>query len=139
MTVCVIINSMDEKKYTMDDLCDKTHLPRRTIRYYVQEGIIDPPSGRGRGGYYSDIQLLKLYQIKSLRGRGMKLHAIEKYLNQGKIEEPEFRRDEWAEYEVMPGLEIRVRRDVEELLQKNILDILKIAQSIAKGDKNHDR
>ena len=85
------------------------------------------------------VQLQKLHQIKSLRDRGMSLHAIEKYLNQGKIEEPEFRRDEWAEYEIMPGLEIRVRRDVEEQLQKKILDILKIAQSIAKGDKDHDR
>lgn len=130
---------MDETKYTIDDLCDLTAFSRRTIRYYVQEGIIDPPSGRGRGGFYYDSHLQKLLKIKSLQEKGMSLIAIGKYLNQGKIEEPELLRTVWAEYEIMPGLEIRVRRDLEEQLQKKVLDILKIAQSIARGDKNHDK
>ena len=130
---------MEEAKYTIDDLCDLTGFSRRTIRYYVQEGVIDPPAGRGRGGFYYDSHLQKLQQIKSLQEKGMSLIAIGKYLNQGKIEEPELLRNVWAEYEIIPGLEIRVRRDVEEQLQKKILDILKIAQSIAKGDKDNDR
>lgn len=130
---------MDEIKYTIEDLCDLTGFSRRTIRYYVQEGIIDPPAGRGRGGFYYDSQLQKLLQIKSLQEKGMSLTAIAQYLNQDKIAEPELQRSLWAEYEIMPGLEIRVRRDVEEQLQKKILDILKIAQSIVKGDRNHGR
>ena len=130
---------MEEAKYTIDDLCDLTGFSRRTIRYYVQEGVIDPPAGRGRGGFYYDSNLQKLQQIKSLQEKGMSLIAIGKYLNQGKIEEPGLLRNVWAEYEIMPGLEIHVRRDVEEQFQKKILDILKIAQSIAKGDKDNDR
>jgi DNA-binding transcriptional MerR regulator len=130
---------MKVAKYTIDELCDLTGFSRRTIRYYVQEGVIDPPAGRGRGGFYNDSHLQKLQQIKSLQEKGMSLIAIGKYLNQGKIEEPELLRNVWAEYEIIPGLEIRVRRDVEEQIQKKILDILKIAQSIAKGDKDNDR
>jgi DNA-binding transcriptional MerR regulator len=130
---------VDETRYTIDDLCDLTGFSKRTIRYYVQEGVIDPPAGRGRGGFYYDSHLQKLLQIKSLQDRGMSLVAIAKYLNQGKIGEPGLRRDVWAEYEIMPGLEVRVRRDVEDQLQKKILDILKVAQSIAKGDKDNDR
>ena len=130
---------MEEAKYTIDDLCDLTGISRRTIRYYVQEGVIDPPAGRGRGGFYYDSHLKKLQQIKSLQEKGMSLIAIGKYLNQGKIEEPKILRNVWAEYEIIPGLEIRVRRDVEEQIQKKIFDILKVAQSIAKGDKDNDR
>ena len=130
---------MEEAKYTIVDLHDITGISIRNIRYYVQEGIIDPPAGRGRGGFYYDSHLKKLQQIKSLQEKGMSLNAIGKYLNQGKIEEPELLRNVWAEYEIIPGLEIRVRRDAEEQLQKKILDILKVAQSIAKGDKYNDR
>ncbi len=39
---------METKKYTIEELCDLTGYSRRTIRYYVQSGIIDPPAGRGR-------------------------------------------------------------------------------------------
>ena len=130
---------MDEKTYTIDDLCDLTGFSRRTIRYYVQEGIIGPPAGRGRGGFYYDSQLQKLLQIKSLQDKGMGLTAIGKYLNQEKIEEPVVRRHVWVEYEIIPGIEIHVRRDVEERLQKKVLDILKVAQSIAKGDREDER
>ena len=130
---------MDEKTYTIDDLCDLTGFSRRTIRYYVQEGIIGPPAGRGRGGFYYDSQLQQLLQIKLLQDKGMGLSAIGKYLNQGKIEEPVVHRHVWAKYEIMPGMEIHVRRDVEERLQKKVLDILKIAQSIAKGDRDDER
>lgn len=130
---------MKEKAYTIDDLCELTRFSRRTIRYYVQEGIIDPPAGRGRGGFYYDSQLQKLLQVKSLQDKGMSLIAIRKYLNQETVAEPRFSRNVWAEYEIMPGLEIRVRRDIEEQFQKRILDIFKIAQSIIKGDRDNDR
>ncbi|MCK4823506.1 MerR family transcriptional regulator, partial [bacterium] len=30
---------------------------RRTIRYYIQEGLLEPPAGRGRGGFYYDSHL----------------------------------------------------------------------------------
>ena len=69
----------------------------------------------------------------------MGLSAIGKYLNQEKIEEPVVHRHVWVEYEIIPGVEIHVRRDVEERLQKKVLDILKVAQSIAKGDKEDER
>jgi len=45
------------ERYTIDQLCERTGFTRRTIHFYVNEGLIDPPAGRGRGGFYNDSQL----------------------------------------------------------------------------------
>ena len=67
---------METKQYTIEDLCELTGFSRRTIRYYVQEGLIDPPAGRGRGGFYFDSHLDKLRKIKTLQDKGLRLSAI---------------------------------------------------------------
>ena len=58
---------MEEKTYTIDELSDMTGYSRRTIRYYVQQGLIGAPAGRGRGGFYYDSHLQKLKEIRALR------------------------------------------------------------------------
>lgn len=66
--------------YTIDQVCEMTGVSRRTVRYYVQEGLLAPPAGRGRGGYYLESQVERLREIKSLQKRGWTLSSIEKYL-----------------------------------------------------------
>ncbi len=39
------INKELPKKYTIDDLSELAGFSRRTIRFYVEEGIIGPPAG----------------------------------------------------------------------------------------------
>ncbi len=129
---------MDTKKYTIDDLCELTGYSRRTIRYYVQEGIIEPPAGRGRGGFYYDSQLNKLFQIKSLQEKGMGLMAIAKYLEGGEVREENYSRDIWIRYEVAPGLEISVRRDLEEAEGKKISEIVRVAKSVMREGKDDE-
>jgi len=122
------------KKYTIEELCELTGFSRRTIRYYIQEGLIDPPAGRGRGGFYFDSHLNKLKFIKSLQEKGLKLEIIKKYLKQEQIQKIDYPRDIWAKYEIAPGLEIHVRRDLEERAGKKIFDIIKVAKSIIKEE-----
>ena len=62
--------------HTIDQLSERTGFPVRTIRYYVQEGLVDPPAGRGRGGYYYDSHLQRLLEIKALQDRGLKLAGL---------------------------------------------------------------
>ncbi len=116
----------------MSDLCDMTGLTKRTIRYYVHEGLVEPPSGRGRGGFYSDTQLSQLLQIKSLREKGMNLMAIMEYLRAGKALDIRHTRDVWVKDEILPGFEISVRRDIELKQRKNIFEIVRIAKSIVR-------
>ena len=65
----------DEKKqkYTIDEISELSVFSRRTIRYYIQNKLIDPPSGRGRGGFYSDSHLSGLQKIRALQGEKVNL------------------------------------------------------------------
>lgn len=124
----------ENKKYTIQDLCEITGFSRRTIRYYVQEGIIEPPAGRGRGGFYFDSHLHKLNLIKSLQEKGLTLSSIIEYLSSkgSNVKKAEYSREVWAKYEIIPGLEINVRRDVEEKEGKKVSEIIRIVKTVIK-------
>ena len=64
------------QEYSIQDLCDQTSLPRRTIHFYVQQGILLPPEGAGIGTRYTEIHLLCLKLIPLLRRKGLKLDDI---------------------------------------------------------------
>jgi DNA-binding transcriptional MerR regulator len=124
---------MAEKQYTIEDLCQLTGYSRRTIRYYVQEGILEPPAGRGRGGFYFDSNLERLRQIRTLQGQGLKLSQIQVLLSGGERPEPFPLREAWLRYPVCEGVEIHVRRDAEEREGKAVAEVVRVARSILKG------
>ena len=126
---------MQKTQYTIQELCDSTGYSRRTVRYYVEIGLVDPPSGRGRGGFYNDSSVNKLMQIKSLQEKGMNLAAIIDYFKGEKTVDQSYLRDVWVKYEIVPGIEISVRRDVEEREGRKVFEIVRVARSIAKEDK----
>ena len=100
---------------------------------------MDPPAGRGRGGFYFDSQLNQLKQIKSLQEKGMKLSSIVQYLKGGEVQETSYARDVRVKYEIAPGLEINVRRDVEESEGRKVLEIIKTVKSIVREEPNDDK
>jgi DNA-binding transcriptional MerR regulator len=130
---------MKKNSYTIGELSELTGFPLRTIRYYVQEGLLDPPAGRGRGGFYFDSHLERLRLIRSLRDTGMGLVAIAAYLKrgEGKPQATE-ERELWVRYEIMPGLEISVRRDLEERAPRKVSQIIRTARSVAREEDPND-
>lgn len=62
--------------YTAETLAFRAGVPVRTVRYYVQEGLIDPPLGRGRGAHFTDHHLAQLQQARTLQNSGFSLEAI---------------------------------------------------------------
>lgn len=66
----------DTGLYSIDDLSSRSGTTVRTIRYYVQEGLIDPPRGRGRGRHFDDAHLDQLKRIRLLQLAGFNLDAI---------------------------------------------------------------
>jgi DNA-binding transcriptional MerR regulator len=63
-------------KYTAEQLAELAGLPLRTVRYYVQEELIEPPLGLGRGSHFDDKHLDQLKRIKLLQVNGFDLKAI---------------------------------------------------------------
>jgi len=76
-SICVIIERMnDVKRYTIDELTALTSFSRRTIRFYVEKGLVEPPAGRGMGGFYGKSQLDALRNIDEARKDGRSLASI---------------------------------------------------------------
>ncbi|MDB4444045.1 MerR family transcriptional regulator [bacterium] len=129
---------MNEKRYTIEELQELTGYSRRTIRYYVQEGLIDPPAGRGRGGFYFDSHLKRLLHIKSLQEQGLKLSDILEYFRQGNEPVQTYQREIWIKYPLKPGIEIHINRDLEEKERKRIAEIIRVARSIFESGGRED-
>jgi DNA-binding transcriptional MerR regulator len=75
-----------ERKYGIRELVQASGVPRRTVRYYVQRGLLPPPEGAGRGHYYLPEHLERLRTIKDLQGRGLCLEEIRARLDDGGTE-----------------------------------------------------
>lgn len=121
---------MEEKIYTISELSEKTGYSRRTIHYYVQQGLIEPPAGRGRGGFYNDSHMHKLLEIRKQQENGFKLSAIQALSDSDAQELPESGRDIWVKYQIIPGFEINIRRDIEENLGRRITEIIRVVRSL---------
>lgn len=67
---------MKDHRFSIQELCEQTGLPRRTIHFYVQQGILPPPSGAGLGAVYDENHLVRLKLIPILRQRGLRLDEI---------------------------------------------------------------
>ena len=58
------MTAMDEPKaFTLDDISALAELPRRTVRYYIQSGLIDRPQGVGKGAYYTQSHVDYLAEV----------------------------------------------------------------------------
>ena len=69
--------------FTLDQLCTLADCPKRTVRYYVQLGLVDRPVGETRAARYGRRHLEQLLQIRQLTEAGMSLERIRDVLAGG--------------------------------------------------------
>jgi DNA-binding transcriptional MerR regulator len=70
-----------DARYAIGDLADLGGVSRRTVRYYVQEGLLPAPFGVGRGNHYGPEHLDQLLRVKALQEAGRTLDEIRRALN----------------------------------------------------------
>jgi DNA-binding transcriptional MerR regulator len=68
-------------RYAIGELATLGGVSRRTVRYYVHEGLIPPPLGLGRGNHYTPDHLEQLLRVKSMQESGRTLDDIRGLLN----------------------------------------------------------
>jgi DNA-binding transcriptional MerR regulator len=73
----------DDRRLSADELAALVGASRRTVRYYVQEGLLDPPIGETRAAYYTEKHLEQLQTIKTLTSEGLSLERIRQRLHGG--------------------------------------------------------
>ena len=71
----------DRKRFTLIEISTLVDLPARTIRYYIQMGLLDKPLGVGRGSHYDQYHLEKLIAIKKWSDAGLSLERISELLS----------------------------------------------------------
>ena len=60
------------------ELIEKTGVPRRTIYYYIQIGLLPPPRGKGKTYEYTEEHLERLLLIKRLQKMRYSLKEIKR-------------------------------------------------------------
>ena len=66
--------------YPLSELCVLADLPIRTVRYYVQIGLVDRPVGETRAARYGSTHLEQLLLIKKWTAAGLSLDRIRELL-----------------------------------------------------------
>lgn len=78
----------DDHHYSIDVLCQLAGVSRRTVRFYIQSGLLDRPHGEKRGAWYDAAHLDRLIAIRKWSAAGLSLEAIVALLEDGKSELP---------------------------------------------------
>lgn len=63
-------------KLTLHQLSERSSVPARTIRYYIQRGLLPPPAGEKRGAHYGEGHLADLLRIRHWQESGLSLDAV---------------------------------------------------------------
>jgi DNA-binding transcriptional MerR regulator len=71
---------MEQRRFNLDQLSSLAELPKRSIRYYIQNGILAKPTGVGRGAHYTHLHLDQLLEIRKWQQAGLSLERIQELL-----------------------------------------------------------
>ena len=99
--------------YTLDQLCALTDMTKRTVRYYMQLGLVDRPIGETRAAHYTSHHLEQLLQIRKLADAGVSLERIREVLAGGDSPVPDRVRQPGAisvlsHVFIAPGVELQI-------------------------------
>src|SRR5918912_244728 len=107
-------DNQDERCYGIAELADLAGVTRRTVRYYVQRGLLPTPLGTGRGPHYTPAHLERLIHIRRLQEAGVALAEIAARLD-GVPQTPAPalgglpERSTWMRFVLADGVELHVR------------------------------
>jgi DNA-binding transcriptional MerR regulator len=75
-----MIENMDTT-FTLDQLSALTDLPLRTIRYYIQLGLVDRHEGDRKHARYTQKHLDQVLQVRAMADQGTPLERIKQLIN----------------------------------------------------------
>ncbi len=70
-----------DQQHSISELCILADMPVRTLRYYVQTGLVDRPDGGTKGAKYGAKHLEQLLLIKKWSTAGVSLERIKELLH----------------------------------------------------------
>lgn len=127
-------SSTSDTHYTLDQLAALSGLSVRTVRYYIQVGVVDRPEGEKRGAYYLARHLEQLVQVRRWTEAGLSLDRVRE-LRAGAPEDPATRAarpgtvEVWSRLTVADGLELHVEPGRADLSPEQLRELLRQVQA----------
>lgn len=131
------------RTYSLDELCTLAELPKRTVRYYIQLGLVDRPAGETRAAHYTSRQLEQLLTIRKWTQAGVSLERIRELLDGAQPQVPPRPRasgtvEVWSHLVVTDGIEITLEPSraglTPEQARTFFKGVLALHQNITKKD-----
>ncbi len=151
---------MDDPQLDLTELADRAGVSVRTVRYYIQQGLLSGPEARGPGAHYTDEHLDRILLIKRLQKEHLPLAEIRRAIESGAAEsaaprtardyvravlgrveepavtwsqppeEPIATRSQWERITLAPDIELHIRRPLSRAMNKSVERLLDIARDI---------
>ena len=118
------------KTFSLDELCTLTDLPKRTVRYYMQMGLVDRPIGETRAAHYLTAHLDQLLKVKQLSDAGISLERIAEIQNGEELPIPPKPRKPGdiqvkSHIHVAPGIELQISPEEADMSPEQIRALVK--------------
>jgi DNA-binding transcriptional MerR regulator len=129
-----------DTSFGIKELADLGGVSRRTVRYYVQRGLLPTPTGTGRGSHYTQEHLDRLVQIRTWQEDGVTLAEIERRVGLQPEATPEMPPpvaavpggEDWTRITLHPGVELHVQTQTS-LTEADTDRILKSIRAVLGG------
>ena len=133
--------------YSLEELCTLTDTPKRTVRYYMQIGLVDRPEGINKGAKYFPRHLEQLLGIRKWQDAGLSLERIRELLAKPDADAPPLKArhagtvEVWSHLVVAPGVELHIEPGQAGLAPEQVRalfrEVMEIHNNIKQG-KNHE-
>ena len=72
-----------DRRFSLDELSTLAGVTARTVRYYIAEGLLEPPAGAQRGVYHLQRHLERLLLVRRWTEAGLSLDRIRELITGG--------------------------------------------------------
>lgn len=138
---------MSAKTFSLDELCRLTDYPKRTVRYYIQLGLVSRPVGEARAAKYTSEHLTQLLKIKEFSAAGVSLQRIREVLAGEEPPVPPRQRhagsvEVRSHIYVAPGLEIQIAPEeaglTPEQVRAFVREVMKVAADVMNSQEDRN-
>ena len=136
------------QEFGLDEVCTLTALSKRTVRYYIQIGLVDRPLGSKRGAYYVQRHIDQLMTIRRWRDAGVSLERVRQLMGTKDPQDllpPPIRRkagavEVWSHVVLGDGLELHIEPGLAGLCPEQVRalarEVMRVTDEIKHGTQS---